>query len=104
MAIEIVDLPIKNGDFPISFLYVDQAGFFSQVRSWIHRRKTAVKSPEKRRLKNGGFKALMMELRMEIHDNLLLLMWIYIHIIHVRCNQQKMHDSQVIELNENSVN
>ena len=22
MAIEIVDVPIKNGDFPISFLYV----------------------------------------------------------------------------------
>ena len=27
MAIEIVDLPIKNGDFPYSFLYVYQAGY-----------------------------------------------------------------------------
>ena len=25
MAIEIVDIPIKNGDFPISFLYVYQS-------------------------------------------------------------------------------
>ena len=28
MAIEIVDLPIKNGDFPVRYVNVYQAGYF----------------------------------------------------------------------------
>jgi hypothetical protein len=30
MAIEIVDLPIKNGDFPISYVNVDHRVWFNE--------------------------------------------------------------------------